>query len=132
VYTHTHTLQEAVALAELEDRMKSSHRLLTLKEQKMKDLQASLHSEVVGGGGQEGGGWEGERRSGRWLSYWGYHVCMRCVLCVYVLVCRVGGREEIIRCVLTGYGSSGSYLLSDQSQKQIPETGLVILLCQRL
>ena len=38
--------------------MRSSHHLLTLKEQKMRDLQASLHSEV--GGGRRGGGRRGE------------------------------------------------------------------------
>ena len=42
--------------------MRSSHHLLTLKEQKMRELQASLHSEV--GGGRRGGGEEG-REVGR-------------------------------------------------------------------
>ena len=40
------TSQEAAALAELEDRMKSSNKLLTLKEQAVTDLQASIDSQV--------------------------------------------------------------------------------------
>ena len=58
--------QEAAALAELEDRMRSSQQLLTLKEQKMRDLQASLHSEVGRGEEEEGegrgGGGGGKKR----------------------------------------------------------------------
>ena len=57
----TCTLQEAVALTELEDRMKSSHQLLALKEQKMKDLQASLRSEVRRGEEEEGRARRGKR-----------------------------------------------------------------------
>ena len=53
--------QEAAALAELEDRMRSSQQLLTLKEQKMRDLQTSLHSEVGRGEEEEGEGWGGGR-----------------------------------------------------------------------
>ena len=56
--------QEAAALAELEDRMRSSQQLLTLKEQKMRDLQASLHSEVGRGEEEEGGGRREEEEGG--------------------------------------------------------------------
>ena len=45
--------------------MRSSQQLLTLKEQKMRDLQTSLHSEVGRGEEEEGEGWGGGRRRRR-------------------------------------------------------------------